>query len=676
MKLSPKRAELLSLIAFVLQILFSLLVLLVSAQVYSPALRIEAWHFLGGTGIWLILLLQFRQMRLAREERLDAEQYQRLRREGKDTSVFESTAVEDSFQVSQRRLDWLEKYLLPTVALLNSAYLLIMGYWLLRQVQASQETILAGQDVVFKSAAFIAGIALISFLFSRYAVGMSRQAEWRPLRAGGSYLFSNALACFALAIVLILTSRYPASERVVQYVLVILMLAIGIENIWNLVLDAFSPRLKGRYRRAPFESRLLGLFSEPGGILHTFAQAIDYQFGFKVSDTWFFRLLSRTFIWLFLAMAATLYLVTSLAIVPSGNVAVLERFGEPTNFEQPLSAGLHLKWPWPIDEIRLFPVEQLQTVDVGFTRKDPIIDERTGRETPDLTPILWTKEHWKEEYPFMVAFSVSGQSADAAAWEQDAVVRKSDAVVREQDVAVRESEMLSDEPVARNDFDMLVVAFVVHYRIVDIKKYGYDYADPRTLLEAVCNRQVVHFCAESNIENLLGPGRHETSDALKGLIQKRVEDYGLGVKITFVGLESVHPPIAVAPSFENVVAALQEKQAKVLVAYGESNAIISMARGKSAERVYRARAYAIERSQGARAGAERFAQQLEAYRKGKNVYLWREYLSVLDEMLPDMRKYIITSDNVGHWVYELDLKEKLQPDLFEGLGINEEDKEN
>ena len=195
------------------------------------------------------------------------------------------------------------------------------------------------------------------------------------------------------------------------------------------------------------------------------------------------------------------------------------------------------------------------------------------------------------------------------------------------------------------------------------------------MLEAVCNRQVAHFCAESNIESLLGPGRDKTSDALKGLIQKQVTDYKLGVKITFVGLESVHPPIQVGPSFEKVIAALQEKQAKVLLAHGESNAIISMARGDSAERIYEAQAYASERSQGARAGAERFAQQLEAHRKGKNVYLWREYLSVLDEMLPAMRKYIITSDNVGHWVYELDLKEKLQPDLFEGLGINEENKE-
>lgn len=254
----------------------------------------------------------------------------------------------------------------------------------------------------------------------------------------------------------------------------------------------------------------------------------------------------------------------------------------------------------------------------------------------------------------MVAFSISEQSADTA---------------------VRESEVLSDESVARNDFDMLVVAFIIHYRIVDIEKYGYDYADPRTLLDAVCNRQVVHFCAESNIENLLGPGRHETSDTLKGLIQKQVDDYGLGVKITFVGLESVHPPIKVGEAFEKVVAALQEKQAKVLLAYGKSNKIISMARGDSAERIYRASAYASERSQLARAGAERFVRQIEAHRKGKNVYLWREYLSVLDETLPAMRKYIITSDNVGHWVYELDLKEKLQPDLFEGLGITEEDKE-
>ena len=46
-----------------------------------------------------------------------------------------------------------------------------------------------------------------------------------------------------------------------------------------------------------------------------------------------------------------------------------------------------------------------------------------------------------------------------------------------------------------------------------------------------------------------------------------------------------------------------------------------------------------------------------------------EYLSVLDEFLLSMRKYVFIADNVDSWVYELDLKEKLQPDLFSGLGL-------
>ena len=72
-KLSPKRAEILSLIALVLQALFFLLLLLVGSGVNSLAVKIEAWHFLGGTVIWLVLMVQFRQRRLAQEERLDAE---------------------------------------------------------------------------------------------------------------------------------------------------------------------------------------------------------------------------------------------------------------------------------------------------------------------------------------------------------------------------------------------------------------------------------------------------------------------------------------------------------------------------------------------------------------------------------------------------------------------------
>jgi len=650
MKLSPRRAEVLSLAALVLQVLFFLLMLLVSAQAKSVAVGIEAWHFLGGVGIWLVLLLQFRQQRLAYEEKLEAEQYQRLRREGKDTSVFESTAIEESLRLAQRRLEWLEKYLLRIFALFISGYMLAMGFWLFRRVSNLEEVVLAVPETIFKSAAFLAGIALLSFLFSRYAVGMSRESEWRPLRAGGSYLFSNALASFALAIVLLVSNAgYPRVERITAYVLIIIMPLIGVEIIWNLILDAFSPRIRGRYRRAAYESRLLGLFSEPGGILHTAAQAIDYQFGFKVSETWFFQLLSRTFVWLLLAMAATLYISTSLVIVPTGCLGVLERFGEPVNLKQPYQAGLHFTWPRPIDVVRIFPVEQLQNIEVGFIRKDPIIDEKTGREIPDLTPILWTKEHWKEEFPFMVALNSPAHLVDKTAQSAQAGKEGSD---------------------GSNDFDMLVLAFEIHFHIKNIEHYGYNYTNPRELLESICNQEAVHFCAQSDIESLLGPGRHKTSATLQKLIQQKADK--LGVEVTFVGLESVHPPIKVSEAFEKVIGALQEKQAKILIAHGESNRIIDESRGESAVIKYDAQAYAQERSEVARATSERFLRQNEAYQKGNNVYLWREYLSVLEEKIVPLRKYVILSDKLDRMVHEIDLKEKLQPDIFEGLQMEQE----
>jgi len=655
MQLSPQRAERLSLAALVLHLLSFLLIFFIAKRANSMGLLVESWHFLGGCLIWLVLLLQFRQRRLAQEEQFDAQQYEQLRREGKDTSVFEGSAVEQSFQLAGRRLVWLEKYLLPTFGFLAAGYLLGMGYWLYRLLTIVPPRVPAGESILLESAAFMAVIALVSFLFSRYASGMSQQVEWRPLRAGGSYLLSNALASFLMVGALLAGKfEYFKAEEFMAYVLTGLMFVIGVEVVLNLVLDAYRPRIKGMYRRAAFESRILGLFSEPGGLLRTAAHAIDYQFGFKVSETWFYRLLERAFVPLILVQGAALYLLTCVAIVPPGSVGVLERFGAPVNVEQPYASGLHLKLPWPMDKVRLFPVEQVQVIDVGFKRNDPVYFP-DGREALDLTPILWTKEHWKEEYPLMVAVPASG------ARSQDSIIPAG-------------GPETMDQNISRNIYDMLVYALTVHYRIVDVGQYAYGrdkcYSDPRGLLEAICNREVVHFCARSNIDELMGPGRHQATQSLKNLVQEKADEQQLGVKIIFAGLASVHPAINVAEAFEKVVSALQEKQAEVLKSQGEAHAIMATAEGESSVLLNKAQAYKAQRSLVTQAAAQRFDQQMLAYEKGKDVYLWREYLSVLDEMLPPVRKYFISSNNVNSWIYELDLKEKLQPDLFEGLDLS------
>lgn len=667
MKLSLRRAEWLALIAFVLHIVFSLLLLAMSAFCGSVAVSVEAWHFLGGSLIWLILLLQFRQRRLAQEELADDQEYRKAQLSGKEASIFEASTIDAEMQLAQRRSSWLEKYLLGIFAVLLSGFLLAVGYWQYRVVSGFGQSELAGEKLLV-SAAYLAGFALVSFLFSRYATGMSQHEQWRPLRAGGSYLFSNALACFALAVVMLAGHmEYTGLEKPVAYVLVAVMMVIGVETLLNFVLDLYRPRVKGQYRRAAYESRLLGLFCEPQGLLRTAAHAIDYQFGFKVSETWFFKLLEKAVLPLIMVQCLVLYLMTCLAIVQPGHEGVLERFGVPLNIAEPYKSGLHFKYPWPIDSVRQFPVEAVQLLEIGFER-EPHEDK--------TKPLLWTVPHWKQEFPFMVAVPEDGSGIQSSPTNSATVDIPTDVAT---DAGV---ELSHDEPidrgiaVARNNFDLVVMELMVLYRITDISKYAYSEdccQDPLDLLESICYRQVVHYSAYSDLAKLMGPDRDLTTNVLKKNIQADADKNSLGMEIVFVGIGAVHPPLDVAEEFEKVVMAWQQKQALVLAKQGESAETIERARGTSKVLLSGAKAYKVSRVENAQASAERFSNQMVAYEKGKDVYLWREYLSVLDESLSGIRKYILASDNVDSWVYEVDLKEKLQPSIFDDFGISEQE---
>lgn len=68
-----KRAELASIIGLVLQcVLFGLFIVLFSRS-NSPATLAAGWHFLCGAGVWLLILIELYQQRLARQQRQELE---------------------------------------------------------------------------------------------------------------------------------------------------------------------------------------------------------------------------------------------------------------------------------------------------------------------------------------------------------------------------------------------------------------------------------------------------------------------------------------------------------------------------------------------------------------------------------------------------------------------------
>ena len=120
-----------------------------------------------------------------------------------------------------------------------------------------------------------------------------------------------------------------------------LLAVVAIETLIQLVLEIYRPRTKGRPQRPLYESRLVGLLGQPEGLITTAAQALDYQFGFKVSETWFYRFFERALGTLLLLQLGALLLSTCVVFIEAGEQGLLERFGRPVEGRTLLEAGAH-----------------------------------------------------------------------------------------------------------------------------------------------------------------------------------------------------------------------------------------------------------------------------------------------------------------------------------------------
>ena len=695
MTISSKPAKRVSSASLIFSVVFFIIILLLGRWSGFTVVSATGWLILSAALIWFVLALQFHTRSLAEQEKLDMSQ---LAKRGKDSTIFEGKGGHTGlFVVAQRRLQLFEKWFLPLFSAAIAAYQIGIGLYLLKAAQVEME-----QKQPLLIAICMMAVAFVSFLISRYATGMSTQQQWRPLRAGGSFMLAIAVLCFALAIGMALAHfKIFVVINAINFVVPGLLVVLGVEIALNVVLDIYRPRLKEQYGRSAFDSRLLGVINEPGGIFRSAAGAIDYQFGFKVSQTWFYKLLEKAIVPLILFAAVTLYLLSCIVVVNPNEEAIIEHFGDPllrstaeleagnpsihASKVRRVGPGLAYKWPWPIDIAYKYPTKKVMELNIGFV---PKTDPKTGRVIRERE-LLWGKSHYEEEHSLLVASEYTGEeSAEGAV------------------------------PVS-----LVKAAVPVQYRIKDLYSFIYNHKEPEKLLESICYRELTKFAASAKIEvdnkadlqdSLLGAGRTQAKEILTRAIQNAADEEKLGIEIIFLGLQGVHPPPEVAADYQKVVGAVQRKQALVLQAQAERNKSLStiagsveavdelynlaaqyqraneqnnqeqleelgelldlafaQAEGDIFSRLRDAQSYAFEKATLARATGERFASQLKAYRAAKEIYKREQRLSVFEEALGEVRKYVVVADQNDTQVFIIDFKEKLTPSLYELGGFEE-----
>ncbi len=287
-----------------------------------------------------------------------------------------------------------------------------------------------------------------------------------------------------------------------------------------------------------------------------------------------------------------------------------------------LGPGPHFKWPWPIDKVYRYETAQIHTFKMGLVQ---------SAEQEQQRVMVWTRTHAQEEFNMLVASSSTND---------------------EQTVPV----------------NLLAVDIPVQYQISNLQDFAYRQANADELLENLANGEVTRYFVSVDVNEIMTTGRQKAATELRDRIQRRADINRLGVKIVFVGLHSVHPPVKVAPAFEEVIGAMQDRDATNLYARAEAAELLPVSHAEAAEKTNLAAAYGLSETAAAAAEAGRFTNQLAAYNASPEVFKFRTYLDTLGRSIANARKYVIVPTNAQDIVI-LNLEDKIRPDLLNDLAL-------
>lgn len=641
--LTYRRATSISVIGLSIQLALGVALLLYALFGDDSAAMTGALYVLFGGLVWLGLSLVFHQHTL---ERLEAMEAEALEQSGAfDSSVFEGAREE--MRVAARRLEWMHRILMPVISIAYAGSLVTVGV-----VRFLSERAMLDPDAEIGSAytgwaiALGVGLAAAGFVFARFVAGMAKQSVWANLRAGAAVSVGASLVGLLLAIAHFLDFLdTPVALRWLHVVMPLAMAALGVEVLLNFVLNLYRPRRKGEAPKPAFESRVLSFLAAPDRLAESVGGAISYQFGFDVTESWFYRLLSRTLGLLFISGGVVLWALSSIAVVQPNERALVLRFG---SLQREVGPGAHLKYPWPVETLEVYSASAVNELQVGAHAPE-------GNE-----PILWTNDHLGTR--------------------------------REQFMIVQPTREAGDIAGPR-DLSLIAVEAPVHFTVRDLTKFD-ALAEPgsrQTLLRSVAEREVMDFLGSRSIDEILGAGRGPLSDELSARIQRAFDSLDAGVEVLFAGIVAAHPPQAgeVALAYQRVTASEQRREkaiedarsarietlTKVVASVERSESIVReldvleamqrrgatqdeiteqeirietllrAAGGEAAQLILQARADRWRLHMNERSRVARQAGRVALFRAAPEVYLASQWFEALRDMTRDARVYITTFDD-------------------------------
>jgi modulator of FtsH protease HflK len=199
------------------------------------------------------------------------------------------------------------------------------------------------------------------------------------------------------------------------------------------------------------------------------------------------------------------------------------------------------------------------------------------------------------------------------------------------------------------DENLVRARLLLQYTIAQPKDYLTSTPDPDAILARVARSDSIGFFAALPVDAALTTGRESIQQHLRRSIQKRADDYRLGIRLASVQLQSIDPPdsAGIAEAFKAVSSAREERHKLVEQAEGERNRRLPEARAEAQRRLRDGEAHANEVVERAKGDSERFLSMWSAYDKARSVTAHRLYTETMESILPKVKLLIMNPNAEG-----------------------------
>ncbi len=203
-----------------------------------------------------------------------------------------------------------------------------------------------------------------------------------------------------------------------------------------------------------------------------------------------------------------------------------------------------------------------------------------------------------------------------------------------------------------SDYNFVNVDFYVEYQVSDPVKALYASEEPVKILKNIAQSCIRSVVGQYEVDSVITNGKSEIQLAIKERIVTELSDNEIGIQLINITIQDAEPPtVEVMEAFKAVETAKQGQETAENNAKKYKNEKLPAAEAEADKIVKEAEAAKEARINEAKGQAARFNALYEEYIKFPLITKQRMYYEAMEELLPDLKLIIDSSDgSIEKWL--------------------------